>query len=291
MQSKIVLITGANSGIGKATATDLAKRGATIIMVCRSQAKGEAARQEIIRESKNENIHLELCDLSSHTSIKKCAETLRSKYKSVDILINNAGAIFGHHALTEDGFEQTFGLNHLGYFLFTHYVLDLVKAGQDKRIINVSSLAHKFILGSIPWGDLQLKNIKYKQLYSYSLSKLYNIYFTKILAKKMTEEKTGITVNCLHPGTVFTGFGESGTKFFARLVKVGGPLLAKPKNGAKTSIYLATSPEVANITGEYFAHGKLAHHTKLSKNMDNAQKLWDKTLELTGIETFGNFEF
>lgn len=288
MQSKTVLITGANSGIGKATAIGLAKQGATIIMVCRNKEKGEAARQEIIKESSNPNIHLELCNLSSHASIKKCTAEIRSKYKSIDVLINNAGAIFGSHQLTEDGLEQTFGLNHIGYFLFTHYVLDLVKAGKDKRIVNVASLAHKMVLGGIPWGDLQLRNVKYRQLNAYALSKLYNIYFTKILAQKLAAENTGITVNCLHPGTVFTGFGESGSKFFARLVKFGGPLLAKPHNGAKTSIYLASSPDVAKITGQYFAHGRQAHITRLAKNMESAQKIWDISMELTGLVQYGD---
>ena len=286
MQSKIIVITGANSGIGKATATGLAQQGATIVMVCRSAERGEAARQEVIKSSSNANVFLELCDLSSHESIKDCAKRIRANYDYIDVLINNAGAIFGEHQLTEDGLERTFGLNHMGYFLFTHYMLDLVKAGKAKRIVNVASLAHK-MAGAIPWGDLQLKNVKYRQFPAYAWSKLYNIYFTKILAKKLADEQTGITVNCLHPGTVYTGFGGSGSKFFAALVKVGGPLLAKPKSGAKTSIYLATSPQVETVTGTYFAHRRKASISTQAKSRANAERLWDKSMELAGFEEYG----
>lgn len=286
MKQKIILVTGANSGIGKATTEELAKQGFSLIMVCRNMEEGEKARQEIIKTTSNPNISLEHCDLSSHESIKACSKVLHSKYKYIDVLINNAGAIFGEHRLTKDGLEQTFGLNHMGYFLFTHYVLDLVKAGQDKRIVNVASLAHKFA-SSVPWGDLQLNNIKYKQMYAYGLSKLYNIYFTKMLAKKLTYEQTGITVNCLHPGTVYTGFGQSGSKFFAALVKLGGPLLATPKNGAKTSVYLATASEVKNITGQYFAHRRKTSVSRLAKDMEAAQRIWDKSMEIAGFKEYG----
>lgn len=285
--SKIIVITGSNSGIGKATAEELAKQGASIIMVCRNLVEGEKARQEIIKNTSNTKITLEYCDLSSHASIKECSKVLHSKYKSIDVLINNAGAIFGEHKLTVDGLEQSFGLNHMGYFLFTHYVLDLVKAGREKRIVVVASLAHKLVRGGVPWGDLQLNNVTYRQMNAYALSKLYNIYFTKILAQKLTYEHTDITVNCLHPGTVYTGFGQSGSKFFAALVKLGGPLLATPQNGAKTSVYLATAPEVKNVTGQYFAHRKKAGITALAKSMENAQRLWDKSMEIAGFKEYG----
>jgi NAD(P)-dependent dehydrogenase (short-subunit alcohol dehydrogenase family) len=286
MQSKVVVITGANSGIGKATAVELAQQGATIVMVCRSKERGEAARQDVIKASSNSSVFLELCDLSSHDSIKECSKRIHESYTYIDVLINNAGAIFGNHKLTVDGLEQTFGLNHMGYFLFTHYMLDLVKAGAVKRIVNVASLAHK-MAGQIPWGDLQLKNAKYRQFPAYASSKLYNIFFTKVLAKKLLNEGSDITVNCLHPGTVYTGFGGSGSKFFARLVKIGGRFLAKPEDGAKTSIYLATSPKVDHITGGYFAHRKKAKITKTAQSMEFAQRLWDKSMELAGFEEYG----
>lgn len=286
MKSKIIVVTGANSGIGKATAIALAKEGATIIMVCRSKERGGAAQEEVKKASKNDNVFLELCDLMSHESIKKCSQEIHKNYAHIDVLVNNAGGIFGTHQLTGDGLERTFALNHMGYFLFTHYMLDLVKKGTAKRIVNVASLAHK-MAPPIPWGDLQLTKIKYRQFPAYGLSKLYNIYFTKYLAKKLADEDAGITVNCLHPGTVYTGFGASGSKFFAKLVKIGGPLLTTPEKGAKTSVYLATSPEVAAVTGTYYAHRKKARITKQAQNFENAQRLWDKSMELAGLEEYG----
>lgn len=289
MTAALIVITGANSGIGKATALALAKKGNRIVMICRSEARGLAAQQDIVEESGNKQVFLELCDLASHASIKACSIVLHQKYKSIDILINNAGGIFGAHQLTEDGLERTFGLNHMGYFLFTHYMLDLVKAGSGKRIISVASIAHK-MTSSIPWGDLQLRNIRYRQFQAYALSKLYNIYFTKILAQKMLDEKTGITVNCLHPGSIYTGFGTSGSKAFAKLVQVGGRFLPKPKTGAKTSVYLATAAALSTVTGAYYAHGKKAGISRLAKNKEAAQRIWDKSLELANIESYGVIE-
>lgn len=286
MTASLIVITGANSGIGKATALALAKKGNRIVMICRNEDRGLAAQKEIVEESGNKEVYLEWCDLASHASIKSCSAVMHQKYKAIDVLINNAGGIFGAHQLTEDGLEKTFGLNHMGYFLFTHYMLDLVKTGREKRIVSVASIAHK-MASSIPWGDLQLRNIKYRQFQAYGLSKLYNIYFTKILAQKMLEEKTGITVNCLHPGSIYTGFGASGSKAFAKLVKYGGRFLPKPKTGAKTSVYLATATEVAEVTGVYYAHGKKAAISRLAKNKEAAQRIWDKSMELAKIESYG----
>lgn len=289
MTAPLIVITGANSGIGKATALALAKKGNRIVMVCRNKERGIAAQEDVIEESGNKEVFLELCDLASHASIKACSVVMHEKYKAIDVLINNAGGIFGSHQLTKDGLERTFGLNHMGYFLFTHYMLDLVKAGREKRIVSVASIAHK-MTSSIPWGDLQLRNIKYRQFQAYALSKLYNIYFTKILAQKMLDEKTGITVNCLHPGSIYTGFGSSGSKAFAKLVELGGRFLPKPETGAKTSVYLATATEVATVTGTYYAHGKKASITKLAKNKEAAQRIWDKSMELAKIESYGQVQ-
>lgn len=286
MTAPLIVITGANSGIGKATALALAKEGNRIVMVCRSEERGVTAQQDVIAASGNKQVFLELCDLASHASIKACSIVMHQKYKAIDVLINNAGGIFGAHQLTEDGLERTFGLNHMGYFLFTHYMLDLVKAGTGKRIVSVASIAHKMTL-SVPWGDLQLRNIPYRQFKAYALSKLYNIYFTKILAQKMLDEKTGITVNCVHPGSIYTGFGSSGSKAFVKLVELGGRFLPKPKTGAKTSVYLATAAEVADVTGAYYAHGRKAGISRLAKNKEAAQRIWDKSMQLAKIESYG----
>lgn len=283
--NKIVVITGANSGIGKETALALAKEGNQVVLVCRNTEKGKAAQEEIIKNSNNKEVDLMLCDFSSQASIRDFGAAFRSKYSAVDILVNNAGAIFGDYTKTVDGIERTVAVNHLGYFLVTHELLDLIKKGTAKRIVNVSSLAHTFVR-TLDFDNLQGEK-SYKQMTNYGLSKLMNIYFTKVLSQKMLEEKTGITVNCLHPGTVYTGFGNSGSKFFQKLIKIGGPLLMSPQKGARTSIYLATSPEVKDTTGEYFIKKKVKKTTKLAQNMDYAQRIWDWTKSLTDVQDFG----
>ncbi len=286
MKDKIVVITGANSGIGKETAIALARRGATIVMVCRSKDRGEKARAQIIKASNNENVTLEICDLGLMESIRACGQRMHETYPKIDVLINNAGAIFGEYRMSKEGLEHTFALNHMGYFLFTHYMLDAIKRGSERRIINVASLAHKFVT-NIPWEDMQLEHHKYHQMQTYGLTKLYNIYFTKYLAEKLDGEHADITVNCLHPGTVYTHFGDSGSFLFNKLIKIAKPLLASPEKGAETSIYLATSPKVENITGAYFTKQKEAPVTKLAQNKDNAERLWQISMGIAGLATYG----
>jgi NAD(P)-dependent dehydrogenase (short-subunit alcohol dehydrogenase family) len=284
MKDKLVVITGANSGIGKATALKLAEQGAKIVMVCRSIEKGEAARKEIISRTNNDKIDLMQCDLSSHESIRNFSNEFKNNYSHIDVLVNNAGGICGTKELSVDGIEYTLGINHFGYFLTTHYLLDLVKAGTDKRIVNVSSLAHKFVL-NIDWENLQGEK-NYGQLYQYGLSKLFNIYFTKELAKKLKSES--ITVNCLHPGTINTGFGNSAGGFFKNLVSLGRRFLTSPDKGAETSVYLASSPNVSNISGEYFSNKKIAALSKVAQNGEYSTKVWDLSLEWSGIENYGS---
>ncbi len=283
MKDKIILISGANSGIGKATAMALAKENAQIIMQCRSAERGEAARKEVIAATGNNNIDLILCDLASHESIRKSSETIRQKYSHIDVLVNNAGGIFGKKELSPDNLEYTLGLNHMGYFLNTHYLLDMVKAGGMKRIVNVSSLAHKFVL-KIDWDNLQGEKT-YGQLYQYGLSKLFNIFFTQELAKRYASE--GIITNCLHPGTVNTGFGSTGGGFFKKLVEVGRRFLTPADKGAETSVFLASSKEAAKINGIYFANKKPGNLSRLAKNEEAARKVWDKSMEWAGISEFG----
>ena len=281
---KTIVISGANSGIGKATALDLAKLGHRLVLICRSEQRGKAAVESLIHDSKNNAIELFLCDLSNQASIAACGQAIRAKYDAIDILINNAGAIFGQHQLNNSGLEQTFALNHMGYFLLTHELLGLIKQGTGKRIVNVASIAHKFTR-KIAWGDLQLQHLKYKQMKAYSLSKLYNIYFTRVLAERLKSDD--ITVNCFHPGTIYSGFGASGSDFFAKLVQVGGPLLSKPSLGAKTAVYLAISPKVATQSGQYFAHRRKAHSSRLSKNKQQAERLWDSSMSYAQLREYG----
>ena len=286
MQNKIVVITGANSGIGKATAVQLAQKGAHVVMVCRSQEKGEAALQEIITATGNKKVDLLLCDLAAQESIKQLGENIRQHYDKIDVLINNAGGIFGKRQLSPEGLEYTFALNHMGYFLTTHELLDLLRAGDMKRIINVSSLAHKFV-SRLDWDNIQGEQA-YGQLYNYGLSKLFNIWFTQSLSKMLVNE--GITVNCLHPGTVNTGFGRSAGGFFKSLVSVGARFLSSPKSGAATSVFLATAPEVQGVSGCYYSNKKQARISKLAQNEDYAQQLWEISMQLGKLVKFGTHE-
>lgn len=289
MQGKTVVVTGANSGLGKETAKVLASKGAKIILVCRDKTRGETARQEIIKVTDNPDISLEICDLSSKDSIHHCALSMRQKYHHIDVLVNNAGAIFGTRTVNSEGLEQTFALNLMGYFRFTHYMLDLLKNGTDKRIVNVASYAHNFAK-KIPWDDLQFETTPYRQLYVYGLSKLYNIYFTKQLAKIMEAQKTGITVNAVHPGTVHSNFGKSGTKIFYLGFKIASPFYDSIQKGAKMAIHMASSPEVQGINGAYYAHMKEGKLTALAQNEEAAKRLWDVCMDITKWKTYGVVE-
>jgi len=286
MKGKIVLITGANSGIGKETAKALAKKGAIIYMVCRSRKRGEEAKREIIKASGNSEVHIRLCDLSSIGSIQEYGMKLREELSHIDVLINNAGALFGTRQLTLDGLEMTFALNHVGYFLNTHYLLDLVRKGTDKRIINVASVAHKTV-SKINFNDLQSEK-KYAQMNVYGLSKLYNIYFTRELARRLKDE--GITVNCLHPGVVSTNFGNTANWYMRIAMPLGRKFMIPANKGASTSVYLASSPDVAGITGEYFDKGKPTPPARIGRNYENARKIWDVTRAITGIVEYGRID-
>lgn len=290
MKNKIVVITGANSGIGKATAEAIAAMGATTVMICRSADKGEQARQDIVRKTQNNQVFLELCDLSSQADIHRFGLVFRQKYPSIDVLINNAGAIFGKRELTHEGVERTFATNHIGYFLLTHYLLDAVKNSEMRRIVNVSSLAHGFVLGGVPWDDLMLEKRRYRQFDAYGISKLFNVFFTRHLSKILAEEQSGVTVNCLHPGTIGSNFGSSGSKFFSWLARLARPLLGSTDSGAKTSVYLATSPDVKHISGEYFSKCKVKRTTRLGQDLQAAKRAWDISMQMTNIKNYGKIE-
>lgn len=286
MKGKIVLITGANSGIGKETAKELARQGATIYMVCRSRKRGEDAKKEIVAYSKNPNVHIRLCDLASLGSIHEYGMNIREELSHIDVLINNAGALFGNRMMTLDGLEMTFALNHVGYFLNTHYLLDLVRKGTDKRIINVASVAHKSV-SKIDFSDLQSEK-KYAQMMVYGRSKLYNIYFTRELARRVKEE--GITVNCLHPGVVSTNFGNTANWYMRVAMPLGRKFMIGARKGAQSSVYLASSPKVDGITGQYFDKGKPGKPTRIAQNDQYALKIWEATMDITGLVEYGRVD-
>lgn len=266
LKNKIVLITGATSGIGKETALGLAELGATIVFTTRDNLKGEKTRNELIAAINNENIDMLKCDLASFESIKNCCKEFKSKYDRLHVLINNAGVWDFKRRESKDGIENIFATNYLAPFLMTNLLLDVLKKSSPSRIINVTSGMH---YGTINFDDIEFKQ-KFSGAKAYGQSKLGLILFTRLLAKKL--EGTSVTVNCVHPGMNKTDLGRDAGGFSRMIFKLMGK---DPKIGAETSIYLASSPDVENIAGEYFVKKKIKKSSKESYDMDLAKKLWD----------------
>ena len=276
MKGKICMVTGSNTGIGKATAIGLAGLGAKVIMVCRDRSRGETALQEIKKRSGSDSIELMIADFSSLESIRRLSAEIRKKYERLDVLVNNAAVLARRRVLSMDGYEMTFAVNHLGYFLLTNLLLDLIKAGGKSRIVNVSSDAHRGV--TIDFDDLQMEK-KYSSVRAYSVSKLANILFTYELARKL--EGTGVTVNTLHPGVVKTEVFREMPFILDWLIKL---FALSPEKGAATSIYLATSSEVEGVSGKYFKNCKEISSSPVTYNQSIAQRLWEVSSELTHLQ-------
>ncbi|NDI36762.1 SDR family oxidoreductase [Chengkuizengella sediminis] len=270
MNGKIAIITGANSGMGLATTTEIAKKGATVIMLCRNKQRGETALHTAKQQSGSQNIELMICDLGSLESIHTFVAQFKEKYNKLDILINNAGVMSLKRELTSDGFEMQLGINHLGHFLLTNLLLERLKNAEEARIINVSSGAHK--IGKIDLQDPFLTK-RYGFMKGYAQSKLANILFTKELSNKL--KNTNITVNALHPGAVATNIGVNRkTGFGKNFIKLMKPFFLSAEEGASTAIYLATSDEVKDTTGEYFYKKKISLVSKIAQDNELSKKLW-----------------
>lgn len=275
MNNKLCVITGANSGIGFETAKELARQGAFIVMVCRNEDKALAAKKEIMAEN-TAGVDIVLCDFSSQDDIRKAASEIKTNYQKIDILINNHGFVSAKYNETIEGLEETFGVNHIGYFLFTNLLLDNILASEKARIINVASDAHRSASKFDP-ENLQLKN-NFSSWKAYSNSKLYNILFTIELADRLKD--TNVTVNCLHPGVIKSNFGKSGSSLFKIFWKIGGVFMKNNEQGAQTTIYLATSDEVEEVNGAYFKDSKVKAPSNQAFDKVAAQQLWEKSEEL-----------
>ncbi|MDQ2902877.1 MAG: SDR family oxidoreductase [Chloroflexota bacterium] len=280
MQGKICLVTGATSGIGKATALALAQQGATVVMVARNQARGEAALQEIRAASGNPAIVLLLADLSSQASIRQLGATFVERYPQLHVLVNNAGVFMLKRRETVDGLEMTFAVNHLAPFLLTHVLLDHLKASGSARIVNVCSDSHTS--GRIDLDNLQLLK-GYNVWRAYAQSKLAMLLCSYEFARRLAG--TDITLNCVHPGFVFTNIGMNNVS--PRIQALVRPILARlgssPEKGARTTLYVATSPEVAQVSGQYFAN---CHPiASLPRSHDEAlqQRLWEASTRLVHL--------
>ncbi len=278
MKGKSCIVTGGNSGIGKETALGLARLGATVIIVSRDRSKGEAALPDIKRKSGNQNVDLMLADLSSMQSVRQLAQEFLAKYQKLHVLVNNAGIFLPKRVVTADGLEATFTTNHLGHFLLTNLLLDLLKASAPSRIINITSDAHKG--AEIDFDDLMGEK-KFSGFKAYGQSKLANVLFTYELARRL--EGTGVTVNCLHPGVVRTGFGKDAGGLFAFGLRVIGPFMMSPEKAAGAAVYLASSPELESVTGKHFVKGKEEESSKESYDQAAAERLWQVSAELTKL--------
>lgn len=268
--TKTILITGATSGIGLETALALAKLNYKIFLTSRDKAKGEKVKTQIVSETGNSDITILECDFNSLKSVQSCALNFLQQSEKLDILINNAGTWENSRSETKDGIETTWAVNHLAPFLLTNLLLPTIKKTPGARIINTSSTLHK---GKIKFDDPEFKK-GFVGYLAYQQSKLANILFTKELAKHL--QGTGVTVNVLHPGIVKTnliGRNVAIAKWIIGLFQITA------KEGAQTTIYLATSDEVKDVTGEYFAKSKLTKTGGQTNDMEAAEQLWKISLE------------
>jgi NAD(P)-dependent dehydrogenase (short-subunit alcohol dehydrogenase family) len=274
MTGKTVVITGANSGIGFETAVALAGAGARTVVAARDQRRGQAAVAHIGARSKSERVELVVFDLGSLASVRAGAAEILERFDRIDVLVNNAGLVLSERRETVDGLEATLAINHLGPFLLTQLVLERISAHGPGRVVTVASTAHKSARQGLDFEDLQSHH-HYRGMQVYAKSKLANIYFTTELARRLDAQQ--VTVNCLHPGTVATGFARDGdaTGMLAFGVKVSKPFMLTPARGARTSIYLASSPDVAGVTGQYFVKCRARPPSKIAQDQQAARRLWE----------------
>ncbi len=277
-----VLITGASSGIGLAAARVLASRGAHVTLVGRNPDKTHGAADDVRALAKGD-VHVEICDLASMADMRGFCARLRDSRESLDVLLNNAGAVHTSRKRTADGIEMTFGVNHLGYMLPTLGLLPLLQAAPAARIVNVASMAHR--AANIDLDDLQLESAGYSGWTAYANSKAHNILFTRELARRL--QGTMITANSLHPGVVGTGFGKNDKGWFSWLWALGTPFLRSPDAGAETSIHLCSAPELDGVTGRYFSDCREAKPRPVASDDHLAAGLWSRSAAMMGLSDEG----
>jgi retinol dehydrogenase 14 len=278
MVGKAVLVTGGTGGIGKATATGLAALGARVGIVGRDRQRGAAAAADIEAASGNSAVDVFVADMSAQDEIRRLAQEVLAAYPRLDVLVNNVGGFWAHRQLTVDGLERTLAVNHLAPFLLTMLLLDRLEASAPARIVTVSSGAQA--TGRIDFDDLQGER-KYSAERAYNQSKLANVMFTYELARRL--EGTAVTATVLHPGVVRTQFGAEDRSGLVAISRLARPFMKSPAEGAVTSIYLASSPEVEGVTGRYFVNGKPRTSNKSSYDTTAAARLWRLSTNLVGL--------
>ena len=280
IQGKRVLVTGATSGIGLEASVELARRGAKVVMVGRDAKKTEAAMADAKARSGSSEVSALLCDFSSRAAIRKVAKDYRSRFDRLDVLVNNAGSAFAQRQLTADGVESTFAVNHLGYFLLTHLLLDLLVKSAPARIVNTASIEARG--ATLDFDDLFYEKGRYTVVKAYGRSKLCNVLFTRELGRRLAGKQ--VTVNCHHPGAVDTAIWSHLPAWMKPLLAVARPLfLISAEEGAKAIVYLATSPEVSEVSGRYFEKNKVASAGRLSEDDASAARLWEVSEKLSGL--------
>ena len=276
MKGKRVVVTGATMGLGRITALELAKLGADVSIVARDKAKADAMVAEL-KAAGAASAQAHIADLSLLAQVRAVGAEIAKRYDRIDVLVNNAGAIFGPRVETSEGHEQTFALNHLSYFLLTHLLLPQLRAAGKARIVNVASEAHR--PSRVDFDNLELKE-GYGGFKAYCLSKLMNILFTFELARRI--EGTGVTATAAHPGPVASGFGNS-AGWMRWGIKLARPFMLTPEQGARTAIWLASSPEVEGVTGKYFAKLKEKRPSKAALDVETQKRLWVETAKIVGV--------
>lgn len=280
LSNKLCVVTGANSGIGKETVRDFARRGAYVVMVCRNKERAEQARREIEKDTNHSGLEIVLADLAVQYDIRQAAEQITDQFDHIDILVNNAGFIPSKREMTADGIEKTLAVNHLAPFLLTNLLLNHLQKAETGRIITVSSEVHRLGARIFDLDNLQLNN-DFSPMKAYGLSKLCNIMFSHELSKQTREHS--ITANCLHPGVVGTQLSEEAGLFTKLFYFIGRPFMRSPKEGAQTSIYLATSDEVQDISGQYFKNKQLTRPSKIAFDDEKTAQLWERSKKMTGL--------
>jgi retinol dehydrogenase-14 len=285
MQGKVVVVTGANVGIGLETAVGVAALGATTVLACRNTAKAEAAAREVTQRTWNDDVHVVQLDLADLASVRKAAEEVLNRWERLDVIVNNAGGTWSQRSLTAQGFEHTFGVNHLGHFYLTNLLLGRLRAGAPARIVTVTSVGHHAAWHGMRFEDLQSEK-GYEAMEAYCRSKLANVLFTRQLAQRL--EGSGVTANAAHPGWVRSRFGLDGdlTGTMGFGIRIMRPFQITPRRGARTSVYLATSPEVAAKTGMYWVRSKPGHMSRQARNDEAAARLWDESERLLALVGF-----
>ena len=279
MKGKVCVITGATSGIGLVAAERLAAMGARLVLVGRDKARGEAALAQIRRQVPGAELRIHYADLSRLAEMNHLAAEIAALEPRIDVLINNAGAMFNERRVTQDGFERTFALNHMAYFVLSNRLKERLMAAAPARIVNIASDAHRG--NTLDFGDLQSAN-GYRGFTVYGRSKLANILFTRELARRLAG--TGVTANCLHPGFVATRFGDNNSGLFRLGLGFAKRLFAlSPEAGAETIVYLAAAPEVADVTGGYFAKCRPATPTAAARDDAAARRLWEESARLANL--------